>query len=479
MIPMTLAEVAAAVDGTLHEADPAARVLGTVEYDSRKLTPGGLFAAFVGEKVDGHEFAPTAMAAGAAAVLGTRPLPGVPMILVDDPLAALTRLARAVLDSLDVTVVGITGSSGKTTTKDLIGQLLGELGPTVAPPGSLNNELGLPYTVLRADEHTRYLVLEMGARGIGHIKDLCEIAPPRIGVVVNVGVAHIGEFGSVDGIAAAKSELPQALPAGGLAVLNADDPRVAAMAAVTAAPVVLAGQAEGADLRAVDVVLDERGRASFTLVRGEHSAPVELGLTGAHQVGNSLLAAAVALHCGMPWAELAAALARLRTVSTRRMDVFDRADGVTVIDDSYNANPASTAAALRALSALGGGAGADTGGLSRRTVAVLGYMAELGQAERDGHAEVGALAATLGVGLLIVVGESAAPILDGAASVRHWEGESVLVSDQAAAIGALRERLRAADVVLVKGSRYRTWDVVDALRETHAPLGASNGDGHR
>ncbi|MDI1464867.1 UDP-N-acetylmuramoyl-tripeptide--D-alanyl-D-alanine ligase [Catellatospora sp. KI3] len=477
MIPMTLAEVAAAVDGTLHGADPAARVLGTVEFDSRKVTEGGLFAAFAGEQADGHDFAPTAVAAGAAAVLGTRALPGVPMILVDDPLDALTRLARAVLDRLDVTVVGITGSSGKTTTKDLIGQLLNEIGPTVVPPGSFNNELGLPYTVLRADEKTRFLVLEMGARGAGHIRHLCEIAPPRIGVVVNVGVAHIGEFGSVDGIAAAKSELPQALPADGLAVLNADDPRVAAMAAVTAAPVVLAGQAEGAGLRAVDVVLDERGRASYTLVHEGNSAPVELALTGAHQVGNTLLAAAVALHCGMPWAELAAALARLRTVSTRRMDVFDRADGVTVIDDSYNANPASTAAALRALSALGGGAAADTGA-GRRTVAVLGYMAELGQAERDGHAEVGALAATLGVGLLIVVGESAAPILDGAASVRHWEGESVLVSDQAAAIGALRERLRAADVVLVKGSRYRTWDVVDALRETHA-VGVSDGDGHR
>lgn len=475
MIPLTLTEVAAAVAGELHAADPQARVTGTVEFDSRKVGPGGLFVAFPGEQADGHDFAAGAVASGAVAVLGTRPLPGVPMILVADPLAAMARLARAVLDRLDVTVVAITGSSGKTTTKDLIGQLLGGLGPTVAPPGTFNNELGLPYTVLRADADTRFLVLEMGARGIGHIKDLCEIAPPRIGVVVNVGVAHIGEFGSVEGIALAKSELAQALPADGLAVLNADDPRVAAMAAVTAAPALLVGQAEGADLRAVDVVLDERGRASYTVAHIGESARVELGMTGAHQVGNTLAAAAVALRCGMPWAELPGALARLRAVSTRRMDVFDRADGVTVIDDSYNANPASTAAALRALSALGGGVGPA----GRRTVAVLGYHAELGPAERDGHAEVGELAATLGVGLLIVVGESAAPILDGAASVRHWEGESVLVSDQATAIGVLRERLRAADVVLVKGSRYRTWDVVDALRETRAPLGASDGDGHR
>lgn len=474
MIPLTLAEVAAAVDGTLHGGDPQARVTGGVEFDSRKIGSGGLFVAFAGEKADGHDFAPAAAALGAVAVLGTRAVAELPTIVVADPLAAMARLARAVLDRLDTTVVAITGSSGKTTTKDLIGQLLGELGPTVAPPGTFNNELGLPYTALKAGADTRFLVLEMGARGIGHIKDLCEIAPPHIGVVVNVGVAHLGEFGSVEGIALAKSEIVQALPADGLAVLNGDDPRVAAMAGVTAAPSVLVGQAENADLRAVDVALDGRGRPSYTVVRGSESATVELGLTGAHQVGNTLLAAAVALRCGLPWAELPAALARLRAVSTRRMDVFDRADGVTVIDDSYNANPASTAAALRALHTLGG-----AGQAGRRTVAVLGYHAELGPAERDGHAEVGALAATLGVGLLIVVGESAAPILDGAASVRHWEGESVLVSDQAAAIGVLRERLRSADVVLVKGSRYRTWDVVDALRETRALAGASDGDGHR
>ncbi|GIF95266.1 UDP-N-acetylmuramoyl-tripeptide--D-alanyl-D-alanine ligase [Catellatospora citrea] len=474
MIPLSLVEIAAAVDGELHGGDPQTRVTGTVEFDSRKIGTGGLFVAFAGEKADGHDFAPAAAVAGAVAVLGSRPVAELPTIVVADPLVALARLARAVLDRLDTTVVAITGSSGKTTTKDLIGGLLSELGPTVAPPGTFNNELGLPYTVLKADADTRFLVLEMGARGVGHIKDLCEIAPPSIGVVVNVGVAHIGEFGSVEGIALAKSEIVQALPATGLAVLNGDDPRVAAMAGVTAAPSVLVGQAENADLRAVDVVLDGRGRPSYTVVRGTESARVELGLTGAHQVGNTLLAAAVALRCGLPWAELPAALARLRAVSTRRMDVFDRADGVTVIDDSYNANPASTAAALRALRTLGG-AGQD----ERRTVAVLGYHAELGPAERDGHAEVGALAATLGVGLLIVVGESAAPILDGAASVRQWEGESVLVSDQAAAIGVLRERLRSADVVLVKGSRYRTWDVVDALRETRALQGASDGDGHR
>jgi UDP-N-acetylmuramoyl-tripeptide--D-alanyl-D-alanine ligase len=499
MIPMTLGEIAAAVGGTLVDVDPDVTVTGTVEFDSRKVGPGGLFVAFDGAKLDGHDFAAAALSAGAVAVLGTRPISArelagrpsvpVPTILVGDALAAIGALARAVLDRLpDLTVVGITGSSGKTSTKDLIGQLLERLGPTIAPAGSFNNELGLPHTVLRADAATRFLVLEMGARGPGHLTYLCGIAPPRIGVVVNVGVAHIGEFGSVDAIERAKGELVEALPAradgrsassraeadgrsassraeadgssarsgaGGTAVLNADDPRVRAMASRTGAAVVLAGEADDAAVRAVDVSLDDRGRPSFTLSTAEGHVPVALRVSGRHQVGNALLAAAVARAAGMPLAEVGAALGEVTLVSTRRMDVFDRPDGVTVIDDSYNANPASTAAALRALVAIGQG---------RRQIAVLGYLAELGERERDGHEEVGRLAAELGVDLVVVVSDAAAGIHDGATSVAHWGGDSVLVTDQAAALGWLREQLRAGDVVLVKGSRYRTWDVVDGLR---------------
>jgi UDP-N-acetylmuramoyl-tripeptide--D-alanyl-D-alanine ligase len=488
MIPMTLGEIAAAVGGTLVDADPDVTVTGTVEFDSRKVGPGGLFVAFDGAKLDGHDFATAALSAGAVAVVGTRPISArvlagrpsapVPTILVGDALAAIGALARAVLDRLsDLTVVGITGSSGKTSTKDLIGQLLERLGPTIAPAGSFNNELGLPHTVLRADAATRFLVLEMGARGPGHLTYLCGIAPPRIGVVVNVGVAHIGEFGSVDAIERAKGELVEALPAradgrsassraeadgssarsgaGGTAVLNADDPRVRAMASRTGAAVVLAGEADDAAVRAVDVSLDDRGRPSFTLSTAEGHVPVALRVSGRHQVGNALLAAAVARAAGMPLAEVGAALGEVTLVSTRRMDVFDRPDGVTVIDDSYNANPASTAAALRALVAIGQG---------RRQIAVLGYLAELGERERDGHEEVGRLAAELGVDLVVVVSDAAAGIHDGATSVAHWGGDSVLVTDQAAALGWLREQLRAGDVVLVKGSRYRTWDVVDGLR---------------
>ncbi|MGE5827616.1 MAG: UDP-N-acetylmuramoyl-tripeptide--D-alanyl-D-alanine ligase [Micromonosporaceae bacterium] len=462
MIPMTLAEVADVVGGALVHADPVSTVSGPVEYDSRRVGPGGLFAAFAGANVDGHDFAEAAYAAGAVAVLGTRAASG-PSVVVADPLEALAALARAVVDRLPaLTVVGITGSSGKTSTKDLIAQLLARLGPTIAPAGSLNNELGLPHTVLRADAQTRFLVLEMGARGSGHIRYLCGIAPPTVGVVLNVGVAHIGEFGSVEAIEAAKGELVQALPARGVAVLNADDERVWAMAGRTRAQVVGFGESPAASVRAVDIGLDGRGRPAFTLVADGATVPVQLGLTGRHQVSNALAAAAVARTQGMAPTELGPALGDLRLVSTRRMDVFDRSDGVTVIDDSYNANPASAAAALRALAALGSG---------RRRIAVLGYLAELGAYERAGHEEVGRLAAELGVERIVVVGAGAGPIHDGATAVTEWGGESVQVSGQEEAVALLRTQLRPGDVVLVKGSRYRTWDVVDALRD-----GAGQGE---
>jgi UDP-N-acetylmuramoyl-tripeptide--D-alanyl-D-alanine ligase len=456
VITMTLAEIAAVTDGRLVNADPDAAVTGTVEFDSRTVAPGGLFVAFTGENVDGHSFGVAAVAAGAVAVLGTRDT-GQPGIVVADPLEALACLARVNVDRLpELTVVGLTGSSGKTTTKDLTAQLLARLGPTVAPPGSFNNELGLPYTVLRAGPDTRYLVLEMGSRGVGHVRHLCAVAPPRIGLVLNVGTSHIGEFGSVDAIAVAKGEIVEGLPADGVAVLNADDPRVRAMADRTGARVVLVGEAADATVRAADVTVDERGHAGYTLVTPHGRADVRLAVSGRHQVGNSLAAAAVALEVGMPVDELAAALGEVGPVSSRRMDVFDRPDGVTVIDDSYNANPGSMSAALRALAAIG---------VDRRTVAVLGYMAELGDFERAGHEQVGQIAAGLQVDRLIVVGQAAAAIRDGAAGEPAWKGESVVVADQAAAVAEVTRDLRAGDVVLVKGSRYRTWQVADALRD--------------
>src|SRR4051794_34300392 len=456
---MTLDEIAKVTGGRLVNAEPSVTVTGGVEYDSRKIGPGGLFVAFEGEQVDGHEYAAKAVAAGAAAVLGTRDT-GEPGVVVTEPLEALAKLAQAVVQRLDdLTIVGLTGSSGKTTTKDYIGQLLSRLGETIAPPGSLNNELGFPYTVLQATADTRYLVLEMGARGIGHIRYLTGIARPDVGVVLNIGAAHIGEFGSVEATALAKGELVEALPAEGVAVLNADDPLVAGMAPRTAARVLPVGESADALVRATRVTLDPAGRASYVLGAAGQSGTVRLAVAGRHQVANTLAAAGVALSLGMPFDDLVAALGEIGIVSARRMDVFRRADGVTVIDDSYNANPASTAAALHALAAMAGG---------RRTVAVLGYMAELGDYERAGHEQVGRLAAELDVGLLVAVGAQAAPIRTGAASVDRWGGESVQVSDQDEATATLGERLRPGDVVLVKGSRYRTWQVVDRLREEAA-----------
>jgi UDP-N-acetylmuramoyl-tripeptide--D-alanyl-D-alanine ligase len=467
VIALTLAEIAEAVGGRLEPGDAGpVTVTGAVEYDSRAIGPGGLFLAFAGERVDGHDFGAAARDAGAVAAIGQRPLPELPTVVVDDPLVAVALLARSVADRLTgTTVVGLTGSSGKTTTKDHIAQVLAHHGTTVATKGTGNNELGHPYTVLKAGADTKYLVLELGARGIGHIRDLCQVAPLNIGVVLNVGVAHIGEFGSQDAIAQAKGELVEGLPADGVAVLNADDPRVRAMSDRTRARVMLVGEAEDAEIRATDVVLDERGRPAYTLRTPDGSVAVRLAVTGRHQVGNTLAAAAVGLAAGMSLDDVARALADLRLVSTRRMDVFDRADDVTVIDDSYNANPASTAVALQALTTLGDG---------RRRIAVLGYLAELGEHEQAGHEEVGELAARLGVDRLIVIGD-AAPIHRGACSVEAWEGSSVTVPDQDGAIALLRTELRAGDVVLVKGSRYRTWDVADFLRQDAAepsPAGA-------
>jgi UDP-N-acetylmuramoyl-tripeptide--D-alanyl-D-alanine ligase len=458
VIPLTLAEVADAVGGELHDvSDPQVPVTGDVELDSRRIRPGGLFVALAGERVDGHEHAAGAVGAGAVGVLAARPV-GVPAVVVPDVPAALADLARAVLDRLpDVTVVGLTGSSGKTSTKDLLAQLLAELGPTVAPPGSFNNELGHPYTVLRSTVDTRYLVLEKSARGIGHVAWLTRIARPRIGVVLNVGTAHLGEFGSRENIALAKGELVEALPADGVAVLNADDPLVLAMADRTAARVVTVGLADSADVRAADVTLDERGTPSYELVTAAGSAPVTLAVHGEHQVGNSLAAAAVALELGMPLPAVADALGRARALSRWRMEVTERPDGVLVVNDAYNANPESMAAALRALTTMARG---------RRSWAVLGEMAELGASAADEHRRVGELTAELGVDRVVVVGPGAQRLYAAAR-----EG-AVHVDDADAAIALLRAQLRPEDVVLVKASRAAGLErVALALAE---PVGAAS-----
>jgi UDP-N-acetylmuramoyl-tripeptide--D-alanyl-D-alanine ligase len=446
LIDMTLGEVAGIVHGGLSGADPQIPVTAPVEFDSRKVTPGGLFLALRGEHVDGHDYVEDAIEAGARAVLVTRPV-NVPSIEVEDAFAALAALASAVVRRLpDVTVVGVTGSSGKTSTKDLLAQLLERLGPTVAPPASFNNELGHPYTVLQSTADTRYLVLEMSARGIGHIRYLAEIAPPSIGVVLNVGSAHLGEFGTRDAIAQAKGELIGALSADGVAVLNADDPLVTAMAGRTSARVVTFGEAAGADVRADGVRLEDLERPSFVLHGGTAAADVTLRLSGQHQVANALAAAAVALECGMSLPEVAAGLSQATARSKWRMQVTQRPDGVVVLNDAYNANPESTRAALKTLAGIGRSR-------SARTWAVLGEMAELGDAAAAAHDAIGRLAVRLDVSRLVAVGEPARAVANGAALEGSWSGESTWVPDADAAIALLHEQISPGDVVLVKASR--------------------------
>ena len=457
MIPLSLAEITGIVGGRQYDIpDPGLLVTGPVVYDSRAVAPGGLFAAFRGERVDGHDFARKAVEDGAVAVLAAHPIDGpgapVPAIVVDDVERALGALARAVVERIGTTVVGLTGSVGKTSTKDLIAQLLQRRGPTVWPAGNLNNEIGLPVTALRADETTAHLVLEMGARGVGHIRYLAELTPPRIGVVLNVGTAHIGEFGGREQIALAKGELVEALPQadeGGVAVLNADDPHVRAMASRTKARTVLYGEAEDADVRAENVRL-LNGRPSFTLRTPTGCSDVTLQLYGEHHVSNALAAAAGAQELGMPVDEIALALSEAGQLSRWRMEVTERSDGVTVVNDAYNANPDSMRAALRALVAMSE-AGKAQGG---RTWAVLGLMAELGEESLAEHDAVGRLAVRLNVSKLVAVGGQEAAWLDmGAKNEGSWGEESVHVSDAQAAVDLLRRELRPGDIVLVKASR--------------------------
>jgi len=460
MIPMTLQEIADAVGGTV-DGDPTTEVTGGAFVDSRAVVPGGLFVAVVGERVDGHDFAAGAHEAGAAAVLGVRAT-GVPAVLVDDPVTALGRLARHVLDSLDVTVLALTGSQGKTGTKDFLAQVLAAAGPTVATTANNNNELGVPLTVLRADHGTAYLVVEMGARGIGHISYLCDIAPPRVAAVLNVGTAHVGEFGSREAIAQAKGEIVEALPADGTAVLNADDDLTAAMATRTRARTLTFGTSADVGWRALE--LDDLGRPTFELGYAGEWREVRLTQTGAHQVLNAAAAAAMAFAAGLSLDEVSTGLSAAQAVSRWRMEVHERRDGLIVVNDAYNANPASMGAAIDALVAIGGRRG-------RRTVAVLGEMKELGASAAEDHRGVGLAAATAGVDVVVAVGEPARGIAEGAGSAAGWSGVAVATAGRADTLSWVRKNVSAQDVVLVKASRGAALEVIaDGLLEEEGTI---------
>ncbi|MCW2882586.1 MAG: UDP-N-acetylmuramoyl-tripeptide--D-alanyl-D-alanine ligase [Sphaerisporangium sp.] len=444
MIPMTLNEIARVVGASLHDVrDPEALVTAPSAVDSRELVPGSLFAATVGTRVDGHDYAAGAVAAGAVAVLASRPV-GVPALVVEDVQLALGLLARHLLERISPTVIGLTGSVGKTTTKDLLAQVLERHAATVATDRSFNNELGLPLTVLRADATTRYLVLEMGAGRKGDLTYLTGLAPPQVGLVLNVGTAHVERMGvGPADVAEAKGELVEALPADGFALLNADDPYVMGMAGRTRAQILLYGGSAQAQVRAEDVRMDDRARTAFELVTPAGRAQVELNLIGEHQVSNALAAAAVATVLGLGVAEIADGLNAARRRSAGRLEIVGRPDGITIVNDTYNANPESMRAGLRAVKALAG---------TRHTVAVLGAMGQQADASRARHAEMGRLVADLRFDVLIAVG-AGDPLAMAEAAESSNQGVTVhTVEDVAGALRLATALLEPGDVVFVKAS---------------------------
>ncbi len=449
MIALTLSEIASAVSGRLHTGASGATgdtvASGPVETDSREIVAGGIFVAKRGEATDGHLFAPSALERGAALMIVERVLElPVPQVVVEDSVVALGALATEVVRRVKalgrLKVVAVTGSNGKTTTKNLLAAILGRRGETVAARESFNNAVGGPHTMLRVTETTEFLVAEMGASGKGEIARLVGMAHPDVGIVLKVGLAHAGEFGGIERTVEAKSEMVRDLDPEDVAVLNADDFRVAGMADVTRARVLWFGISRG-DIRAADVRVDATG-TSFTLVLpGEEPLPVRFSVLGEHHVMNALAAAAASSALGVPGEDIVAGLESVTRAERWRMEVLPGPD-VTVINDAYNASPDSMAAALKTLAQVAPG----------RTVAVLGQMSELGEFADEEHDTIGRLAVRLNIGQLVVVGPGARRMHLAASFEGSWDGESVYVEDLDAAEEVVAGLLRAGDTVLVKSS---------------------------
>ena len=453
MIARRLSEVASAVDGRVLGEDV---IVTSAVSDSRAAVPGSLFVALEGERVDGHGFVVEAISRGSSAALVTRPVTGVPCVEVADTGAALLTLARDERRRrADMTVVGITGANGKTSTKDMTAAVLGTRFRTHASPASFNTEVGLPVTLLGAPADAEVVVAEMGARRVGDVALLCEIARPEVVVVTNVGVAHLEVFGSWEAIVEASAEPVEALDGDGLAVLNADDPVVRGYAERTGAGVRWFGLSHDADVRASELEVDVDGRVRFMLETNGDREPVELAVPGEHMVSNALAAAAVGSALGVSATECATALKDAH-VSAWRMEMFTTADDVRVVNDAYNASPESMAAGLKAARWM-----ARDG----RLVAVLGHMAELGPIALDEHERLGELIVRVGVDRLITVGDPARMIYRAAVREGQLPEDALDVDTVQEAIDTLRGWLRPGDVVLVKGSRVVGLErVAEALR---------------
>ncbi|MFM2024707.1 MAG: hypothetical protein RLZZ56_720 [Actinomycetota bacterium] len=449
MIRLHLSEIARIVEGELVGKD--AEVFGSVETDSRLVSSGSLFFAKPGENTDGHIFLESAKSLGAvgAVVEQIQTEVALPQIVVTDVVLALGKLAAAVLAKVreagTIKVIGITGSNGKTSTKNMLGAILSKFGKTVAPIESYNNEVGAPISILKIDESTQFLVVELGAGGTGSIAYLANIAKPDIGIVLKVGLAHAGAFGGIEVTSQIKSELVKALDSSSTFIYNADDGEVTRMTGLTTAKSVSFGTESSAAFRFDNVDLSISGTsADLHLPNGETSR-VNLQILGEHQLMNATAALAVTDQLGLSLSTALSALAALPLAERWRMQLTNRKDGVSVINDAYNASPDSMKAALQTLAHLGKA--------GRRTIAVLGEMAELGEYSRDAHDQVGRLVVRYNIDQLVVVGTAAKLIHMGAMQEGSWDGESIFFESSSDALDYIREMLEPGDIVLVKSSK--------------------------
>jgi len=452
MIPMTIEEIAKAISAEIKNLDSSLKVTGKIVIDSRKVSKGDLFVAINGAKVNGHDFCDVAIKQGAVAVVAAKEISGIPTLLVsngnftsqdvDQPtVIALGKLANYLLTKLpNLWKVAVTGSSGKTTTKDLLADLGRLIGPTVAPKGSFNNEIGLPQTVLECDENTRVLILEMGARRVGNIKHLCEIAKPDTSILLNIGTAHAEIFTSVEKILETKSEIIQCLSTADVAILNHED--VTFPRQKTNAQIVSFGLS-GSDVSAKNVILNEKAQAQYDLEYLGKTSQVKLKIVGSHQVSNSLAAAAAFLKKGIDIDLVAKTLSNSVAQSKWRMQIEVNKKNVTVINDAYNANPESMKSAIRTLKQIGAG---------KNTYAILGEMLELGELSISQHQEVAKLVQKLEIQNTIVIGSGAKSIYDFL-SQNGYQGKLHYVENVEGAIAKAKEMMQPSDVVLVKASR--------------------------
>ncbi len=450
MLKLSALEIAQILSAELYGNGEIA-ITGNVETDSRKITQGSLFVAKPGENTDGHLFVDDAIRNGAVAVLVEhRVQQDIPQLVVSDVVQALGLLAKYVVAEVkskgSLQVIGVTGSNGKTTTKNMLREILSRSGATVAPEESFNNEVGAPYSMLKINDQTKYLVVELGAGGPGSIRYLTEMCQPDIAIELKVGLAHAGEFGGIESTANIKAELVEEISTNSSALLNIDDPRVAQMAARTKAKIISFGTNHSALYRASDISVSIAGTSFIFHSPNQEAVKVQLRILGEHHVYNALAALATADLLAVDMVSAVAALEAMPIAERWRMELNYRKDGLTVINDAYNASPDSMRAALQTLAELGRQS-------SKKTVAVIGEMAELGEYSVAEHDAIGRLVVRLNLGQLVVIGTGAKMVHMGASLEGSWDGESKYFEQISEAEAYLREMLTGEEIVLVKSSK--------------------------